>query len=144
MPKEELLAEWACMYHCHGSYRCSAAMFDCHGFDLPLPHTISVFVVPVLSVRCLGTLCHSKVDVVEAAYSLLQTKLESVRDFVTLHRAHQEFLATLRAKFYIDNLEISQVRWPVRCVVSKRAVLRPDLDLASQQSREKCVQHSGR
>lgn len=52
----------------------------------------------------------SKADVVEAAYTLLQSKLGSVRDFVSLQRAHQEFLATLRAKFYIDNLEISQVR----------------------------------
>lgn len=51
-----------------------------------------------------------KVDVVEAAYKLLQSKLGAVRDFVSLQRAHQEFLATLRSKFYIDNLEISQVR----------------------------------
>eukprot|EP00903_Cladosiphon_okamuranus_P017746 g16336.t1 len=49
-----------------------------------------------------------QVDVVEAAYKLLQSKLGAVRDFVSLQRAHQEFLATLRAKFYIDNLEISQ------------------------------------
>eukprot|EP00752_Nemacystus_decipiens_P015142 g13489.t1 len=49
-----------------------------------------------------------QVDVVEAAYSSLQNKLGTVRDFVSLQRAHQEFLATLRAKFYIDNLEISQ------------------------------------
>lgn len=33
----------------------------------------------------------------------------TVRDFVSLQRAHQEFLATLRAKFYVDNLEIAQV-----------------------------------
>lgn len=51
----------------------------------------------------------SQVDVVEAAYAVLRRKLGVVRDFASLQRAHQEFLATLRAKFYIDNLEISQV-----------------------------------
>lgn len=51
-----------------------------------------------------------QVDVVEAAYAELRTKLGIVRDFVSLQRAHQEYLSTLRAKFYIDNLEISQVR----------------------------------
>lgn len=50
-----------------------------------------------------------QVDVVEAAYTLLRSKLVTVRDFVSLQRAHQEFLATLRAKFYVDNLEIAQV-----------------------------------
>lgn len=52
----------------------------------------------------------SKVDVVEAAYSVLQSKLGAVEDFVSFQRGHQEFLSTLRAKFYLDNLEISQVR----------------------------------
>lgn len=46
---------------------------------------------------------------VEAAYTLLRSKLVTVRDFVSLQRAHQEFLATLRAKFYVDNLAIAQV-----------------------------------
>ncbi|CAM9832246.1 unnamed protein product [Ectocarpus sp. 12 AP-2014] len=49
-----------------------------------------------------------QVDVVEAAYTLLRSKLVTVRDFVSLQRAHQEFLATLRAKFYVDNLAIAQ------------------------------------
>lgn len=41
---------------------------------------------------------------------VLKAKLETVRDFVSLQRAHQEMLSTLRAKFYLDNLDISQVR----------------------------------
>ncbi|CAN0154421.1 unnamed protein product [Scytosiphon promiscuus] len=49
-----------------------------------------------------------QVDVVEAAYAMLRSKLRIVRDFVSLQRAHQDYLSTLRAKFYIDNLEISQ------------------------------------
>ena len=71
------------------------------------------------ALRCFNCTC-SKVDVVEAAYALLQRKLGAVRDFVSLQRAHTEFLATLRAKFYIDSLEISQVRC---CAVPERAVL---------------------
>lgn len=50
-----------------------------------------------------------KVDVVEAAYSVLRSTLAGVEDFVCLQRAHQEFLSTLRMKFYLDNLDISQV-----------------------------------
>lgn len=38
----------------------------------------------------------------------MKAKLETVRDFVSLQRAHQEMLSTLRAKFYLDNLDISQ------------------------------------
>eukprot|EP00904_Undaria_pinnatifida_P009331 jgi/Undpi1/5528/HiC_scaffold_2.g00805.m2 len=49
-----------------------------------------------------------QVDVVEAAHTVLKAKLETVRDFVSLQRAHQDMLSTLRAKFYLDNLEISQ------------------------------------
>ena len=46
---------------------------------------------------------------VEAAHTVLKSKLETVRDFVSLQRAHREMLSTLRAKFFLDNLDISQV-----------------------------------
>lgn len=46
---------------------------------------------------------------IEAEYSVLQRTLAGLEDFVTLQRAHHQFLSTLRAKFYLDNLEISQV-----------------------------------
>lgn len=49
-----------------------------------------------------------QVDVVEAQYSVLKNTLAGVEDFVSLQRAHHQFLSTLRAKFYLDNLEISQ------------------------------------
>lgn len=52
---------------------------------------------------------------VEAAHTVLKGKMEMVRDFVSLQRAHQEMLSTLRAKFYLDNLDISQVQlWPIK------------------------------
>ena len=47
---------------------------------------------------------------VESAHTVLKGKLETVRDFVSLQRAHQEMISTLRAKFYLDNLDISQVQ----------------------------------
>lgn len=53
--------------------------------------------------------CPLKVDVVEAAYSVLRNTLGAVEDFVTLQKAHQEFLNTVKTKFYVDNIEISQV-----------------------------------
>lgn len=57
-----------------------------------------------------------QVDVVEAAHTVMKAKLETVRDFVSLQRAHQEMLSTLRAKFYLDNLDISQVQlWQIKC-----------------------------
>lgn len=56
-----------------------------------------------------------QVDVVEAAHTVMKAKLETVRDFVSLQRAHQEMLSTLRAKFYLDNLDISQVQlWQIK------------------------------
>lgn len=54
--------------------------------------------------------CVAKVDTVEAAYSVLKATLAGVEDFVSLQRAHQEFLDTLRTKFHLDDLVVSQVR----------------------------------
>ncbi|CAM9412074.1 unnamed protein product [Discosporangium mesarthrocarpum] len=49
-----------------------------------------------------------QVDVVEVEYSLLQRTVSAAEDFEGVRRAHNHFLSTLRAKFFLDNFAIKE------------------------------------
>ncbi|CAM9417035.1 unnamed protein product, partial [Choristocarpus tenellus] len=73
-----------------------------------------------------------KVDVVEVEYSLLRRTVSTSRDFEGVRRAHDNFLSTMRTKFYIDNLNIKEsIQRLLRLVLAFCCLLNMQSDAAN-------------